>query len=256
MTLKQFSYVVALGTLSLAPLSAQTPIPEARMIQWLSGDDLAAKQAVVTWLIKTEKEPRSSALDVAIAKELTRTNLENSEARAARYRVNVTAAGEALSEYHASLIQVAKSSNRDAMIAPLAGAIASGNMAIQAVIRFGDRALPEIFRIARERQEPDPFKTAGAIRALQLMKEERGMALPPSALASIVDIVRERLTGKQHPAVITAAFGLAVATGDASLRARVQRLADSRDELRGMSVSDDASAKQVQGAARRALGIR
>jgi hypothetical protein len=93
-----------------------------------------------------------------------------------------------------------------------------------------------------------------ALRTLQVILEITPYTnLSENSRAEIVNLARARLTGRQHGAVIAAACDLAIATHDAKLRARVERLADHPSELIQMGVTDPNWLAFVQRAATRAV---
>lgn len=260
MTFKTVSTLFGLLLVCFAvSAAAQQSIPMSRIVQGLDGNDLAAKEAVVGSLLKQAGTAREAAVDSVIARELERLNANrrlDRQARAAAYGVEASDEfSERFGDYYGNVIKLAGQSDRPVMIGPLAGALATGGLALDGLVKFGEQIVPVVAKIARDRNETNVHLVAGAMRALEKIKLAQG-TVSSSTHAEMVGIANSRLSGKQEPVILVVACRLAAATGDPGLRARVQQLATSRSELTKMSVTDDASVKYVQDAARKVLGIK
>ncbi len=242
---------------------AQTAtVSETQLVRWLESPQQAIRQGAVGYLLDhpVPPEERSASLDRALAQELTRLN-DLLEARWQADRAGIPPADDFPSDYHADLIQLVSQSTRDTSIPALLGALGTGRMASEGLVRFGEKAVPPLLVIARARvgliatggsTDTPPHIVSEALHTLEALLRSSA-PLRASSKAEILQVVSGRLRTKQEVSVLSAACGLAVATGDAALRNRVQQLADDTREVVALGISDPQSIAFVQGVARRAL---
>jgi hypothetical protein len=248
----------------LAVAGPQTRSSE-ELIRSLNSGQQGTREEAVNY-IHTHVAPRlrSAELDSALASELARLNGLNQNRR------EILRAGGRLEddfpgEYYGAVIEVVSESSNPIVLASLVGALGTGGMAQRGLAKFGNDAVEPVVRVARAKTgvivggapgDTPPHVVSDALGTLRLLVEQPTELLTTQSRSVITAVAQERLTGRQHPMVVSAACQLAVATGNPALRARVEQLAFNREELLAMGVSDSRWADQIQLMARQLLGIR
>lgn len=171
--------------------------------------------------------------------------------------------GDFPAEYHFDLIEAVSHSTNPLVISSLAAALGTGRRAQEGLAKFGEQVAPVVLPLVQQTRltpgaldEPPPYVVADAIGALALTIERPEVVLSTPSRLAMIDAARQRLSGRQDPAVITAACRLAVATKDPGLRTRVQQLAQDRRQVTALGVTDEASAVLIQRVAARELQRR
>lgn len=231
----------------------------------LSGRDQRAREEAVSY-IRKEMQPgnRSAQLDQALANELVRLNT------LARARMELDRAGKPIIEdfptdHHREVIALVTESSRALVLPALLGAIGTGGMVNEALVRFGDEAVPGVISVARARVglvttgspgDTPPPEVGDAINVLRGLSLQTTKPINAQSRMAILALARDRLTGPQDVVVAMAACRLAVATKDPTLRARVSTLAASRNEVASLGIADPKWVDSLQRVAREALGMR
>lgn len=131
----------------------------------------------------------------------------------------------------------------DDVVSAVAALASSGRMASETILRFGDRAVASVVRVARE---PRPLygNHAGELAVLQTMLQRPAAAqtLSPGSKTAIRTLARDVLSDRNVNAFeLAGAATLAIATGDPELRAAASRLTDSAElERRGIKPEQHA----------------
>jgi hypothetical protein len=132
-------------------------------------------------------------------------------------------------EYYTDLVEALGQWRDPAAITPLLGAVGSGNLAADALARFGDLAVPGLSRIVSQQDVGD---ISGAIFTLaKLVSGPVANAIQPVSDTSrrqIVTIARGLLTSQFLTQRAIPIISLLLATHDADLRARVVSLSERR----------------------------
>lgn len=131
----------------------------------------------------------------------------------------------------------------------------TGNGVINALAAFGDRSVLEIADRAAGLSTRRGI-VDGAILALhRMLLGDAGGPLSASSMARIRALAERLLSGPQDPFVAASAIDLALATGDAGLRDRVQAFVDDESAIRvGLGISDGEFVEFVR--ARADSGLR
>ena len=220
---------------------------DEQLIQWLSSPQLRVREAAIAHIkANFQVNDRSEALDRAVASELVRLNKTNVARRLAGRDGNPPI-DDFPAEHHANVIELVAQSSRTFALEPLVGALGTGRMAEEGIVRFGEAALPSLIGVARSSTwshdayrpgDNAPHVTASALSALRRMIARADHKLSPSSKALVVAVAGERLRGRQDALIVAEACKLAVATADRGLRQRVEELASDRRAITTMGVAD------------------
>jgi hypothetical protein len=151
--------------------------------------------------------------------------------------------GELLQDLVESLYGVTDYSVVDeSVVDALAGAAGTGAIAMDALVRMGDRAVPSLVRAGRAypNQRERSFQRKAAMDTLEQMLEQPRVArtLSQRSRQAIESLARDRLSDRRADAFELVGAGYpAVATRNAALRAEAARLTDS-GELRRREVPE------------------
>lgn len=247
-----------------AAADAQAPeSSQSALISDLKSTSETRRHEAVLYIRDNVQPPmRGEDLNRALVDELLRLN------RIAADRVEEDRAGRLKgdfpADYHADLIQLVSQWSDPVAIPALTGALGTGRMVEEAIVKFGDQAVPSLLSVASRKVglvttgmpgDTPPHVVAGALDTLSRLLATKA-PVGAASRQSIAAMAGQRLTGKQEPSVIRAACKLAVATKDSALRGRVERLANDTREVKAMGVADDALANTVRTYAREALQQR
>lgn len=246
-----FLIVVALVAASLAPWgpSAQEPVNERAIAQLLLAED--AKERLQGVAVARALGPAQTGPELRTAL-ITALERENAVSRA---RAGAARRGEHLEnrndEIYFEVAEVVVALRDPRAIPALAGALGTGMMVINALVAFGEQAVPAVLAVTAS---PDSEWSAvgGGLWTLKLMVE--GAAARPLSqptLQQVRRVARQRLTGQQFVAILYHAIELAAVLGDADLRQVVERLEGDPSEAvaRGIADSDDIEQLQRRAAA-------
>ncbi len=227
----------------------------------LTTGDIAARHAALDRIAAIPPGERSEEVWQALRQELERVvkcidlgSTSPAESTALRCDVHPTAEDEYLPTLVSALAQT-----RDPLMIPTLIRVAgSGAMATEPLVRFGELAVPALIEAAMSsRRGPWGDESSGAMFALSRMLEQppanSERALGNAARGRILELartaLRTRLTAAAYIPYIPV-VGLALATGDASLRSEVELLAHDSSEWRRRGVTDPAQVTRMQNSIR------
>ena len=238
---------------TVASLAAQSGgVSQARLSEWLQGPDQRVREAVVAEVLRIPLSDREPVLQRALITELMRINDELRSRETAR-KAGKPFPPSILGEYHGALVEAVAGSDDPAIIPALAGALGTGRLAANGLIRFGNAAVGPTALVARV--STSPIAAASALRVLgAILRDPK--PLSPESRRLIVESARSRLAGTQYPTVVAAACELAILTKDAELRLRVTDLARSPAAAEALGVRDAELVALVMRRAARALERR
>jgi hypothetical protein len=243
-------FVLACST--AMPAAQENPISQKDLAERIATGTLPAKDTALLYVLAIPANRREPVLEEALINELERLNekrLENF--RRLRAEEPTEHEGEGPGEYRLAVTQAVAESSNPNVIPALVGALGSGIGVSRALAKFGDASVAPLAAVARI-PHPDHGTTSDALKALQIVLEG-GKPLSSTSRAQILTVASERLAGTQHFLHVAAAVDLAIATGDSSLRRRVELLASDPAQLRLTEINDPKQQKYVRDAAGAAL---
>ncbi len=264
--ISKYAWVVVgiMVSLLAAKLYAQGLSPE-ELVRAVQGTDQTLRENAVDYVnTRLALGQRTAQLDAALAAELNRLNRLNLDRRAA-VRAGRQLKDDFPAEYHAAVIEAVSASSNPIAISSLVGALGTGGMVQRGLTTFGDEAVVPVVAVASAETGPimggapdatPPHVVADALSTLRLLLDQARARLSAQSIAAITTLAGNRLKGQQDPVVLIAACQLAITTGNARLRSRVEQLALDRQELGVMGVSDSRWADRIQLTARQLLGIK
>jgi hypothetical protein len=244
---------------------AQSATLVDQLVASLSGGDQRAREEAVSYIRKKiQPADRSAELEQALANELVRLNTLG------RARMELDRAGKPIpdsfpADHLREVIALVSESPRPLVLPALLGAIGTGGMVKDALVRFGDEAVPGVISVARAKVglvttgspgDTPPPEVADAINVLRELLGKTTKPVSAQSRVAILAVARDRLTGPQDVVVAMAACRLAVATRDQTLRARVSALAENRNEVASLGIVDPRFADNLQRVAKDALAVR
>lgn len=143
--------------------------------------------------------------------------------------------------YYADIVSVVSGSSDPVAIRPLADALGMGRPAVDALARFGERAVPDILKAVDRHTAPD-FRYM-AIYTFRLMLEQHTPLGAQSRLA-ISGLVRQHLTGRQFFRQVIQAIDVAGLLKDSGAIRMVSMIAaaNTAEEV-GLTIVDRAILK-------------
>lgn len=138
------------------------------------------------------------------------------------------------------------------MIPGLLAFIENGGRGTNALADFGEQAFTPLFILA---STDSGLSGATALKVFQrmLMRPSVRQPLSPDSRARIIGLARARLNGAQSPVMVPAALGLAVATNDPGLIARVKQIASDPLVATELGMGQERATHVLRGVAVRAL---
>ena len=245
-----FGLVMACST--AMPAAQEKPISQKDLAERIATGTMPAKDAALFEVLAIPPNRREPVLEEALINELERLNKKRLENfRRLRAGEPTEPEGEGPGEYRLAVTQAVAESSNPNVIPVLVGALGSGIGVSRALAKFGDASVAPVAAVARI-PHPDRGTTSDALRALQIVLEG-GTPLSSTSRTQILTVANERLTGPQYFLHVATAVDLAIATGDSSLRRRVELLANDPAQLRLMEINDPKQQKYVRDAANAAL---
>ena len=243
--------VGAVLTMGLAASAQQAPTQKELAGRIASGTQVEKDEAI-TLVLAIAPKSREPELEDAVVNELGRLNaarVNRAELQKAGQPVEAELPGEA--NYRLAVTKAVTESADPKVIPALVGALGSSRDVIDALARFGEKAVVPVTAAAGA-THPDFHVPSDAMRTLQLMFET-GAALSKKSVDLIVALAAKRMAGPQHYTHVIAGIDLAIATNDMTLRQRVDQLSTDRGALRLMGISDARQEQYVRDAALAAL---
>jgi hypothetical protein len=161
---------------------------------------------------------RAPELVASVVKELGRVQATLNQPRAAESAENAWS-------YYGDLLSIASASPDPVVIDALIQAVDVGQPVVGALAKFGNAAAPKL--IAKVMSRNDAGFLISGIWALYLLVEKTP-GLASSSRKQIMAICLERLTGRQHSAVVRRAIGLAKTLKDPALIPPLSRIAGAQ----------------------------
>jgi len=234
------------------PAAQEQPISQKELTDRITTGTRPAKDLALLSVLAIPPNRREPVLEEALVNELERLNKKRLENfRRLRAGEPTEPEGEGPGEYRLAVTQAVTESSNPNVIPVLVGALGSGIGVSRALAKFGETSVAPVAAAARA-PHPDRSTPSDALRALQFVLEA-GKPLSTTSRAQILAVANERLTGAQYFLHVPAAIDLAIATGDSSLRRRVEQLASDPAQLRLMEITDPKQQKYVRDAANTAL---
>ena len=139
-------------------------------------------------------------------------------------------------------------------IPALAGALGTGMAVVEALVAFGELALPEVSGVAGDTSSAASMATDALIALRHLAESERDRASSGRSRAAAKDVAKVWLDHpKPHPSLLLRAIDVGIASGDAGVRARIRRIADDPNELIRRGVADERTLDRLRERARAQL---
>lgn len=225
------------------------PPTNAEITSAIRSSDRQRKETVIARATQAPAESLRMETIIAISNEVV------SMMRPAADRP--TAPDETTATYLGLLIEVLARQKNPAGIDGLAAVAHLGPIPRDALVEFGETALPVVIRGARTQLEPSVGHAAGSMEVLRHMLESPTVRPTLSSIsrAAIRQVAADRFrstTGNDNWATLASAASLAVATGDPQLRQEVENLIDNDAEFARRSI-DSKWQQEVSKRARQAL---
>lgn len=211
---------------------SRSPAQEASLAATLQSGSLVQKSDVVASFLRSDPETRSAEAWPLIAREL-----EPLTAEAARRRSLIMAgpSTEAFSEqeglgaYQMLLVRAVADWRDPSAIPSLVSVIETGNIAINALVSFGDAAVEPVSELALDPQAPVE-RSSSAIYTLRRLIET-GQALSTESRSEMRRVATYHLRSSRHWLLVTHAAELGAATNDAEIRSRIAELVSTPTSL-------------------------
>jgi hypothetical protein len=186
--------------------------------------------------LELRSELRSPALREALADELSRINRLVEKRRIHPGVIEDDWDNLEIGSYLGELVQVNADSDDPISVEPLIGAIGTGNMAINAIVRHGGvvvgRLLPIIGQI-----DADPMSRAGAARALRLLFDRQQIS--DAHKRELSKILIAILNRPERFATVLSIVELASVAGDRTVVRRLQDISEKPDSANIVDASPE-----------------
>jgi hypothetical protein len=259
--LKQLNAVLIMMHLGIvASLAAQQYSDQDAIVRILTSGTLIQRYATGRQILQIPAERRTEALWIAVAHELERVAAEShSRIDALMAGREVPSLGADHSDYWQDLVRAIRQWNDPRALHPLISSAGHGMLVSEGIVRFGESAVIPLIQTIRAGHANTK---SGALHALQILLQGLptepyhipATALSPVSRGEILQLVRDLLqpgaTAFPGPGLPSVA-GLALATGDASIREQMELLASGPALVRQLTGLDDVSSiLRVQGSIR------
>jgi hypothetical protein len=228
------------------------------LVESLRSNDWAARRQAVTEIAAIPVAQRSREMLDAIVQEIDRLHgLAGRGAEDAPKEAGLHAGWD----YYTDVVYLAAESSDPAVIRPLVENMDAGRPVRDALARFGPAAAAPLLESIKSHNPNDLGYMVDALPTLRMLLEQNANLAAPIR-AGITELVAQRLSGKQHSAVVGLAIGIAAVLHDQKVTAMVQAIDRARSASEVGLVLLDAdlpdrksdSFGRVQAQARAALG--
>lgn len=237
--------VLAVFAVALGPTTVQAQVDQRALAQQILSGSARERSGAVEAARALGPQNTGPDLRAALIAALEREGQVESQ----RYYADLR--GEALEppevpELIFRLSAVVAELRDPAAIPALVGVLGTGSTVTNALVAFGEEAIPAILAAVRS-QETTHHVVDGALIALRFMVEGAGPhPLSAATLNEIRSAAKQRLTGKQVFTTVWRAIDLAVALKDPDLRRIVKSLATDRKEVIARGIEDSETIEETQ----------
>lgn len=247
---------LVLCSLICEPGIAQNPPDRDRIASALSQGSSEERITAVSAILQIPAAQRGPTIRAAVVLELARYQREL-EVRAAAIRAGETIAPrEDHGAYLADLLEILIDYDDPDIIDPLIPFIGTGNRVMNVLAQFGGSALEGVASVAASLESSSRDASAALTTLERMLTQPVRQPLTEQSKQRVASVAAQRLIGTQDPIVLWSAISLAVSTGDADLRARVQQIADDPDAIRDLGITQPNLIEYVQQRARSVLAAR
>lgn len=238
--------------------SAQVVVNQGQLATTLGRGQSEERAAAIFAIRDIPMAARGPLIQSALLQELTRQREEHDVRARALQAGNPLPPRKDHGEYLFAVLDLVAEDNDPVVIEALVPFIGTGNRVMNAIVAFGDLAVPDVAEFAASVESPQN-EVSPALRVLKRMLDRPPRyPLSEQSIRLITELARERLSGTQEASVVVSAVDLAVATGASALIQRVEQLARDVGEVRALGIRDPGLIDLVQpGHVRRSgLGMR
>jgi hypothetical protein len=247
--------VLALGALSGQPRIASAQAEDkARIVQMLTdGSALNDRASALQRIRRIPVESRGEEIFKALLAEVDRQNQVLQNRRRSSDQGTPLPNDHSGGEYLLELLRIVCEHESDPRLIPhLVPFVGVGGGVIEVLAKFGERAVGEVVGLAASETSQASDVSSALYTLRRMLESQPTYPLAAQSRRRIIQVAKQRLNGKQPSAVVWRAADLAIATGDSSLRARVNQLATDPAVSRSLGVEAEFLS-QTQELAKEAL---
>jgi hypothetical protein len=237
--------VIALSAVALGPATVQAQVDQRALAQQILNGSARERSRAVEEARALGPQNTGPELRAALIAALEREG----QLEAQRYHADLrgqTLEPPELPEFIFRLSGVVAELQDPAAIPALVGVLGTGSPVTNALVAFGEEAVPAILAAVRS-PETTHYVVDGALIALRFMVEGAGPhPRSASTLNEIRSAAKQRLIGKQYFTTVWSAIDLAVALKDPDLRRIVDSLASDRNAVVARGIEGAETIEETQ----------
>lgn len=216
------SYALCGASSTQQTTEAVTQVKVRDVLAVMTDGTLPERQGMMEQIVALRVMTKSAEVRRVVSQELARMNSEIAVRQNDIARGTTDPTAPDIGEYLGLLVQACAQTDDSLVLEPLLGVLDTGNLATDAVARFGSKALERVMQVAADQSKPR--KAAGAVEVMSKMVA--GRTVNQLEAARVVATGRRMMSATNTESVWFALMRLAFATQDGGLQSRVRAFAD------------------------------